>query len=244
VHPDFIRRRDEPYRHAAPTGTQKNTSGLSWTRDTSSTKTEKRSYQTARDELHRSLDLLQTDHIDLWQMHILVDPAEWETAMGPGGALEAFIEARQQGLVRFLGVTGHGTTIAKMHLRSLERFDFDSVMLPYNYPMMQNPQYAADFEKLAAVCQAKNVAIQTIKSICRGPWGEKPRIYATWYEPLDEQEEINQAVAFVLQRPGLFLSTVGDIGLLPRVVEAAKQAETQENVEAALARLDLAPLFV
>lgn len=210
------------------------------------TKTEKRTYQEAKEELHRSLERLRVDSVDLWQMHILVDPAEWETAMGPGGALEAFVEAREQGLARFLGVTGHGTTIAAMHRRSLERFDFDTVLLPYNYAMMQNPQYAADFKALLAVCQERKVAVQTIKSITRGPWGSKPQNRSTWYEPLEKQAEIDPAVHYVLNRPHLFLNTVADIHLLPRVLDAASRFHPQEQVEleAKLARLDMVPLFV
>ena len=118
------------------------------------TKTRKRTRQQAWDGLQRSLELLKTDHIDLWQMHGLTNPVGWESAMGPGGALEAMLEARDQGLVRYLGVTGHGAHSAAMHLHSLERFDFDSVMLPYNYPMLQNPRYATDFNALRDLCQA------------------------------------------------------------------------------------------
>src|SRR5258708_5831610 len=121
------------------------------------TKTGERTYQGAKDHLARSLDLLRTDHIDLWQMHNLVDPQEWEVAMGPGGVLEAFVEAKTHGLVRFLGVTGHGVTIAEMHRRSLERYDFDAVLLPYNFVMMQNARYAADFELLMTLCREPNV---------------------------------------------------------------------------------------
>lgn len=210
------------------------------------TKTEKRTYQEAKEELHRSLERLQVDSVDLWQMHILVDPMEWETAMGPGGALEAFIEAREQGLTRFLGVTGHETIVAAMHLRSLERFDFDSVLLPYNYAMMQNPQYAADFAALLAVCQERKVAVQTIKAITRGPWGDKQPSRATWYEPLEKQEEIDTAVHYVLNNPGFFLNTVGDIHLLPKVLDAASRFRPQKQaaVEEELARLDTEPLFV
>lgn len=208
------------------------------------TKTEKRTYAEAKEELHRSLELMNTDHVDLWQMHILVDPDEWETAMGEGGALEAFIEAREQGLVRYLGVTGHGVTIANMHMRSLKRFPFDSVLLPYNYPMMQNPTYAAEFAQLRNYCKEQNVAMQTIKAITKAPWGDKPRTRATWYEPLEEQHEIDNAVAYVLQEPQLFLNTVGDIHLLPKVLDAAKRYEEIKNPAAALAKMDLAPLFV
>lgn len=210
------------------------------------TKTGERTYQEARDEIHRSLERLQVDQVDLLQLHNLVDPQEWETAMGPGGALEAAVEAREQGLVRFIGVTGHGTTVAAMHRKALERFDFDSVLLPYSYPMMQNAQYAADFESLLALCRERNVAVQTIKSITRGPWGDKPRNRSTWYEPLEDQREIDQAVHWVLSRPGLFLNTVGDIHLLAKVLDAADRfqpALDREKLEAEVAKIGMEPLF-
>ncbi|MCI0396755.1 MAG: aldo/keto reductase [Chloroflexi bacterium] len=211
------------------------------------TKTGQRTYQQARDELRRSLDRLGVEQVDLLQLHNLVDPQEWAVAMGPGGALEAAVEARQEGLVRFIGVTGHGTTVAEMHRRALEQFDFDSVLLPYNYSMMQNPQYAADFERLLALCQERHVAVQTIKSITRGPWGEKAPNYATWYEPLEDQAEIDQAVQWVLSRPHLFLNTVGDIHLLPKVLDAAGRFQAGlpvEQTEAKLAAIEMKPLFV
>ena len=210
------------------------------------TKTEERTYQAAKEELYRSLDKLQTDHVDLWQMHLLVEPEEWETAMGPGGALEAFIEAREQGLTRFLGVTGHGVNVAEMHLKSLERFDFDSVLLPYNLTMMQNPRYADGFERLTAVCQQRNVAIQTIKSLARGPWGDKLQTQTTWYEPFTEQAEIDLAVHWVLSRPGVFLNTVGDTTLLPKVLDAAERWDTavsQAEIEARMQQVTMKPLF-
>jgi aryl-alcohol dehydrogenase-like predicted oxidoreductase len=194
------------------------------------TKTGERTYQGAKDHLARSLELLHTDRIDLWQMHNLVDPHEWETAMGPGGVLQAFIEAKEQGLVRFLGVTGHGVTIADMHRRSLERYDFDSVLLPYNFVMMQNARYAADFEALMALCQQRQVAVQTIKSICRRGWGDHPHTRATWYEPFEDQAEIDMAVHWVLSRAGVFLNTVGDIHLLPKVLDAASRFERAPEV--------------
>lgn len=210
------------------------------------TKTEQRTYQGAKEHLHRSLDLLHTDHIDLWQMHILVKPDEWETAMGPGGVLEAFIEAREQGLVRFLGVTGHHSIVPSMHLFSLQRFDFDSVLLPYNYAMMQNPQYAKDFEELVALCQQRNVAVQTIKSCTKGPWGDKPHTSATWYEPFMEQADIDRAVWWVLRRPGIFLNTPGDIHVLPKVLDAASrldEAPTREQLDREMSELEPEPLF-
>ncbi|HEX8832726.1 MAG TPA: aldo/keto reductase, partial [Abditibacteriaceae bacterium] len=128
------------------------------------TKTAHRTYREAKEEIQRSLERLQVDQIDLLQLHCLVGEDEWTTALGPDGALEAVIEAREAGLVRFIGVTGHGTPVAARHLQSLARFDFDSVLLPLNFAMMQNPQYAADFDELAEVCKSRNVALQTIKA--------------------------------------------------------------------------------
>lgn len=210
------------------------------------TKTEERTYQGAKEELARSLERLRVDRVDLWQMHVLVKPEEWEIAMGPGGALEAFIEAREQGLVRFLGVTGHGLIAPSMHLRSLERFDFDSVLLPYNYILMQNPQYAADFEKLSALCRERNVAVQTIKSLSRGPWGDKPQVHATWYDPLEDDAAIERAVHWVLGNPDMFLNTVGDIYVLPKVLEAASRfqdAPSDAQMQADVDAFGIRPLF-
>jgi aryl-alcohol dehydrogenase-like predicted oxidoreductase len=211
------------------------------------TKTGERTYQKAHDQIRQSLERLQVDQIDLIQLHNLADPEEWEVAMEPGGALEAAIEARDEGLVRFIGVTGHGTGIAAMHLRSLERFDFDSVLLPYNYPMMQNTKYAADFEALVKLCQKRNVAVQTINSITRGPWGEKERSRSTWYEPLEDQADIDRAVHWVLSRPGIFLNTAGDVNLLPKVLEAASRFEatlSDEAMKTFVEQREMTPLFV
>jgi aryl-alcohol dehydrogenase-like predicted oxidoreductase len=211
------------------------------------TKTNQRTYAGARDQIRRSLERLRVASVDLIQLHNLVDPAEWETAMGPGGALEAAVEARAAGQARFIGVTGHGVTVAAMHLRSLERFPFDSVLLPYNYLMMQNPAYAADFEALLSVCVARGVAVQTIKSITLGPWGERERSYRTWYEPLQTPEDIDLAVRWVLARPDVFLNTAGDLRLLPHVLAAAARGgppPTEEQMQALVARRGMAPLFV
>jgi aryl-alcohol dehydrogenase-like predicted oxidoreductase len=211
------------------------------------TKTGERTYGGARDQIRLSLERLRVPQVDLIQLHNLAHPEEWDVAMGPDGALRACVEAREAGLVRFIGVTGHGTGIARMHRRSLERFDFDSVLLPFNYPMMQNPQYAADFEALLALCQERNVAVQTIKAITRAPWDDRPHTAATWYEPLQEQGDIDLAAHWVLGRPGVFLNTVGDIHILPRVLDAGARF-TQAPPDEALARLvaqrEMAPLFV
>jgi len=211
------------------------------------TKTGERTYQQARDEFHRSLERLRTDHVDLLQLHFLVDPQEWQVAMGPGGALEAALEARDQGLTRFIGVTGHELAVAARHVQSLERFDFDSVLLPYNYPLMQNPQYATDFETLLAVCRERNVAVQTIKGVARGPWGDKPKTRTTWYETLEDQADIDRAVHWVLGHDGLFLNTAGDIGLLPKILDAASRfvtAPSDQEMAALVERRGMTPLFV
>ncbi|MBN1877634.1 MAG: aldo/keto reductase [Anaerolineae bacterium] len=211
------------------------------------TKTGKRTYREAWDELHTSLKRLQVDYVDLWQMHNLIQPEDWDVAMGPGGALEAFVEAREKGLVRFLGVTGHGVGAPKIHMKSLGRFDFNSVLLPYNYVMAQNPRYIADFDALVALCKERKVAVQTIKSICQRPWNDDPHTRATWYKPLEDQEAVDKAVHWVLGNDYVFLNTVGDIHVLPKVLEAATRAgarPSDEVMDAMVAGLGMEPLFV
>ena len=187
------------------------------------TKTGSRGAREAREDLHRSLERLRVDSVDLIQMHSLGHPDDWDRAMGPGGALEALVEAKAQGLARAIGVTGHGWTIAAMHRRSLARFEFDSILLPYNFFMMQNERYREAFEEVTAICRERNVAVQTIKGIARGPWAAADRSHATWYQPLERQEDIDRAVHWVLGRPGIFLNTAGDLGLLPGVLDAASR---------------------
>lgn len=211
------------------------------------TKTGERQRDAARDELHRSLDRLRTDHVDLWQLHNLVDEDEWEMALGPGGALEAAVAAKDEGLVRFIGVTGHGVEVAARHRASLERFPFDSVLLPYSYVMMQNEQYAADFEALAATCEERGVAVQTIKAITRRPWGQRPQDRPTWYQPLEDPHAIGLAVHWVLGREGFFLNTAGDVDLLPRVLEEVASFErrpSDDEMQRLVRDEDMAPLFV
>jgi aryl-alcohol dehydrogenase-like predicted oxidoreductase len=188
------------------------------------TKTGERDYQAAKDEIHRSLERLRTDRIDLLQLHALIHPDEWDRALSPGGALDAVVEAREQGLVRFIGVTGHGWNVAAMHRRSLERFDFDSVLMPWNWHCAQHATYASDFEATLALCQQRDVAVQTIKAIARGPWSAgAAKTHGTWYEPLQDEEDIRTAVHWVLARPGIFLNSVGDVKLLPALLRAADE---------------------
>jgi len=211
------------------------------------TKTDARTKAKAREELHRSLDRLGVDHVDLWQLHNLADPIEWDTALSPGGVIEAAVEARAEGLVRFIGVTGHGAQIAANHRRSLERFDFDSVLLPYNFVTMQLPYYAENFEALARTCAGRKVAIQTIKSIALRPWLGRERTRSTWYQPLEAQADIDLAVWWALGRPDIFLNTVGDVDVLPRVLDAAERFEKRPadaDMATMLERARAEPLFV
>ena len=196
------------------------------------TKTGQRTYEAARDEIRRSLDRLRVDSVDLLQLHSLAHRGDWEVAMGAGGALEAVVEARAEGLTRYIGVTGHGWTIASMHLRSLERFDFDSVLLPWNYVMYENERYREDFDAVCALCEERDVAVQTIKSVARGPWATTEPDRNTWYQPLEDPDDIEQAVHWVLARRGVFLNTVGDLDLLPVVLEAAGRFEASPGEDA------------
>lgn len=212
------------------------------------TKTGKRTYADARDEIRRSLQRLGTDHVDLIQLHNLVAEDDgYEQAFARDGALRAAVEAREAGLVRFIGVTGHGVLAPRQHRRSLERFPFDSVLFPYNVTQMRG-DYAADAEALIAICESRGVAMQTIKAITLGPWrGERPATPTTWYEPLSDQHDIDLAVRWVLARPGLFLNTVGDLGLLPKVLDAASRGgpkPSDAEMTALVDRRAMTPFFV
>ena len=210
------------------------------------TKTEERTANKAGEEIQRSLERLQVDQVDLLQLHNLVDPQEWEIALGPGGALEAAIQARKRGQVRFIGITGHGLMAAAMHRLALERFDFDSVLLPFNYVMAQNEQYYREFLSLTEICQSRNVAMQIIKSILHSPWGEHEANRATWYRPLEEQADIDRAVHWILGHAGLFLNSVGDVNLLPKVLDAADRftaPPTDDEMKTQMDKLGMQPLF-
>jgi aryl-alcohol dehydrogenase-like predicted oxidoreductase len=211
------------------------------------TKTGLRTAPEAREELYRSLDRMGVAHVDLWQLHSLADPIEWDIALSPGGVIEAAVEARDQGLIRWIGITGHGVQIAANIRRSLDRFDFNSVLLPYNYVTMQLPYYAENFEALVETCQQKQVAVQNIKSIALRPWLGRPHSHSTWYEPLERQEDIDLAVWWVLGRPGIFLNSAGDVELLPKVLDAAERLESRPSeaeMQALVERAGLNPIFV
>ena len=211
------------------------------------TKTGERSHTGAKASIEASRRRLGVDCIDLIQLHNLVNPREWEAAFAPDGALAALCEARDAGHVRFLGVTGHGTTVARRHRESLARFAFDSVLLPYNYPMLAQPAYAADVDALLADCRANTIAVQTIKAVARRRWadGATGRRFS-WYEPLRDPAALRRAVHWVLARPGIFLNTTSDATLLPAVLAAAAErveSPSDAAMAADVASEAMAPLF-
>ena len=210
------------------------------------TKTGERTGTAARAELERSLERMAVERVDLIQLHNLVEPDEFDTAFAPGGAVEALAAARDEGLVAHIGVTGHGLRIAGMHVRSLERFDFASVLFPVNFILLDNPAYRADVEELLGVCAERGVAVQTIKSIARGRWSDENVPHFSWYDPLTDPAAIGRAVRFVLSNPQMFLNTTSDARLLPAVVEAAVgdlARPTDDEMRADIADEGITPLF-
>jgi predicted aldo/keto reductase-like oxidoreductase len=210
------------------------------------TKTEKRTYLEAKEELYKSLDRLKVDYVDLWQMHNLVNHEQWQTAQKDGGTIDAFIEAKEEGLVKFIGVTGHGLAAPIRHLQSLESYSFNSVLLPYNFIMMQDEKYASDFKKLEDYCVQNNVAIQTIKTISKGALGDKKSKHSVWYDPLDDPHSITNAIHWSMGNPNVFINTVGDIHLLKLVLEAASKFKSGPSDEVMLDEIKknkITPLF-
>ena len=211
------------------------------------TKTGERSYSGAREQIRASLERLRVDQLDLIQLHNLTDEPGWQRAFADEGALRACVEARDEGLVRFIGVTGHGTRVAEMHLRSLERFAFDSVLLPYNFSMLEQSAYAQSFEQLLAVCAERKVAVQTIKAVARRRWqkDEKPTT-TTWYHAFEMPEDIERSIHWALARPGIFVNTASDPRLMRSSLEAAQRfaaAPSREEMAEAGQRLHVHALF-
>ena len=211
------------------------------------TKTGDRTYQAAKDSIQRSLERLRTDHLDLIQLHGVIEDSEWETATGPGGALEAAIDARRQGIVRFIGITSHSLHAPIIHQKSLAQFDFDSVLLPWNYQLSQNPEYVANFQIVVKTARAKNTAVQIIKTAQRRHWGESEHWAATWYEPYGDQKSIDTAIHWALSNPGVFINSVGDIHVLPMVLDAAsryEKAPSDKQMQELMHTQDTEPLWV
>jgi aryl-alcohol dehydrogenase-like predicted oxidoreductase len=210
------------------------------------TKTGERSGPAARAQLERSLQRMAVDHVDLIQLHDLVEPDQWDQAFASGGALEALDAARAEGLVSHIGVTGHGLRIPGMHLRSLERYDFASVLFPVNFVLLDNPDYRRDVEELLAVCAERDVAVQTIKSIARGRWADGSAARFSWYDPLTDPAAIGRAVRFVLSHPQMFLNTTSDARLVPMIIDAARgdlSAPTEVEMRADVVDHGITPLF-
>lgn len=182
------------------------------------TKTGHRSGERARAGLERSLERMGVDYVDLIQLHNLVEEDQWCAAHRPGGAVEALIQARDEGLVHHIGVTGHGLRIAGMHLRSLAEFDYDSVLLPYSWLLLENPGYRHDVEQLLALCADRDVAVQTIKAVARRRWAGRSEAKFSWYEPLTDEGAIARAVRYVLANEQLFLNTSSDARILSAIL--------------------------
>lgn len=211
------------------------------------TKTSERTYKGAKEGIQRSLERLRTDQLDLIQLHNLVDAEEWEQAFAPEGALETLIEAKENGLARFIGVTGHGLSAPRMHMKSLARYDFDSVLVSYNFTLMQLTEYAWDFESLYGECVRRRIAIQTIKTIARRNYPGR-QLFNTWYEPLSDEEDIIRAVHWALSRPKIFLPSVGDLSLLPKFLSSAarfdpEEVSTDEEMEAMAKEREMELIF-
>jgi aryl-alcohol dehydrogenase-like predicted oxidoreductase len=210
------------------------------------TKTQERVGSVARAELERSLERMGVDHIDLIQLHNLVEPDEWTTAFSKGGTVEAMSQARDEGLVSFIGVTGHGLRIPSMHVRSLAEFDFDSVLFPFNHSLLSIDQYHDDVRALREICQKRQIATQTIKAVARRRWHDGTEGHRSWYEPLTDTEAIQRAVRYVLSQPDLFLNTTSDATLLPIILDAAQDDLTRpldEEMNRDIAEFGVTPLF-
>jgi predicted aldo/keto reductase-like oxidoreductase len=186
-------------------------------------KTAQRTRDAATAELHRSLERLGIDRLDLYQLHAVGKLHELDECTATGGALEALVEARESGIARWLGITGHTHDAPRTHLEALRRFDFDTVMFPLNFILWSDAQYRRDAEALLEYCRRKDVGVHIIKTVAKDPWGDRPRTQATWYEPFTDQATIDQAVAFVLSQPVATLVSVGDVTVLPKVLSAAER---------------------
>jgi predicted aldo/keto reductase-like oxidoreductase len=211
------------------------------------TKTDGRTYPAAKDSIQRSLERLRTDYLDLIQLHAIIEDSEFETAMGPGGALEAAIEARRQGLVKFIGITSHSLRAPLIHQKALARFDFDSILMPWNYQLYQNPEYAANFQAVLKTARTKNTAVQIIKTAQRRLWEDNQRWSTTWYEPYSDQKSLDLAIHWALSTPEVFINSVGDIKVMAMVLDAAARYQkppTDKQMQSLMKTQAAEPLWV
>jgi aryl-alcohol dehydrogenase-like predicted oxidoreductase len=188
------------------------------------TKTGERAADSAWTQINRSLERLQTDHLDLIQLHAVCDLDELDQVTRSGGALEAAVRARDEGLARAIGITGHGNQAPATHREALRRFPFDTVLSPLNYVLSLDPVYMGDYEDLVAEVRAQDAGLMIIKTVSRRNWPDGARPYTTWYEPFDDQEHVTAATVWVLSHPEVTgIATPGDVSLLPLVIEASRQ---------------------
>ena len=192
-------------------------------------KTMERSRQGAWDEMQRSLKRLQTESFDLYQCHAITTMEELDAITMKGGALEAFVEARDRGLTKYIGITGHGVDAPKIYLEALRRFDFDSILFPLNFIQMGIPEFRKNAEELIAICRAKDVGTMVIKTITKAPWGEREHTATTWYEPFDKTDEIQNAVNFALSYDVTGICTAGDTRILHMVLKACENFTKLES---------------
>ncbi|MEX2414941.1 MAG: aldo/keto reductase [Paenibacillaceae bacterium] len=189
------------------------------------TKTGQRSKKEAKEEIYRSMDRMQVDSVDLLQLHAVGTMEELNLCTQQGGALEAAIEAKEEGIVKAIGITGHGHQAPAVQLEALHRYPFETLLVPLNYYMYSLPEYREDIDALMEEAHRQTAAVRVIKAIAKGPWGaEQERSYATWYEPFDQQEIIDACVHFVLSFPGVAgFASAGDIHLFPLIVNAVQR---------------------
>ena len=192
-------------------------------------KTMERTKVGARNELQESLKRLQTKHFDLYQLHAITSMEELDACTKNGGALDALVEARRQGLTDHIGITGHGADTPRIFLEALKRFEFDSILFPLNFVQMSNPEYRKNAEELIATCNAKDVGTMIIKTVTKGPWGEKEQTATTWYEPFNQKDKIQKAVNFALSYEVTGLCTAGDTHILPMVLKACEDFTSLDN---------------
>ena len=209
-------------------------------------KTELRDREAAWAELHRSLERLRVDSFDLYQLHAVTTEKDLDRCFAPGGSLEAIVEARDQGLTRFIGITGHGLQAPAVQLAALERFDFDSLLFPLNPKLWSDEAYRRDATALLDVAAERDLGTMVIKAWVRGPWGDRTPGYDTWYEPFDDRSGVERSLCFALSHPISGAINAGDARLVPPILEAAERFEPMDAAEQAQTIADAAacePLF-